>query len=383
MSELPPLPDIPAAARFVAPLLARGKELELADPVVSYYCKLHAAQQILARDLHKSDPATAEFVGDLLDQVEFMKANSPKLTSEYGQSILNDDTVASAYVESFAMNVFAKADKDVYDKTTSKATITKFMAAAAFFDLLNVFQVDDFAAAEDAEAVGEQETQGLDKDIKEKIKYCKWQAARIAKDYKKGNDPNTYDPPEPKADEQQQIDDLLSETIKDVEAEANTQSGASHDSAADPQEDEKADADDINPEDFFIPPPSTIPTTQHSATASGPAGPDVAPATYTPSPPTFPPSANPLSSIPVYVPPPPASSAFSHAAPNGSEKHASSLSRQQVQSILDESELITTVQKHCKFAISALTYEDMKTALKELDTARDLLLKNVPEKDLY
>lgn len=32
--------------------------------------------------------------------------------------------------------------------------------------------------------------------------------------------------------------------------------------------------------------------------------PDVAPATYTPSPPTFSPSANPSSSIPVYVPPP-------------------------------------------------------------------------------
>lgn len=138
MDSIPSLPPTPAAVKFVNTLLARSKELEQADAVIAYYCKLHAAQQILASNLHKTDASVAEFVGELLDQIEYLKANSPKLTSADGQAILSDDTVAASYVEAFALNVFAKADKDVYEKSTTKATIMKFMAAATFLDLLNV-----------------------------------------------------------------------------------------------------------------------------------------------------------------------------------------------------------------------------------------------------
>lgn len=370
MSELPALPDIPPALRFLSTTLTRGKELEIADPVISYYCKLHAAQQILAQNLHKTDAEAADFVGALLDQVEFMKSNSPKLTSEYGQSILNDETVASAYIESFAMNVFAKADKDVYDKTTTKTTITKFMAASTFFDLLNVFQNDSLGAEVD----GAQQVNGLDTDVKEKIKYCKWQAARIAKAYKQGIDPNEYDPPEPKKDEEQEVNDLLSQTAKEVELEneeALTSKDETEPSAQAQNEDNDKD-DDINPEDYFIPPPSTIPTHQPN---SGPADSSTESSTS-----SFQPDNLSAAGITIYKPSTPV-----HIPVSSQPTHQKSqgVTRQQAQIILDESELIATVQKRCKFAISALTYEDMKTALQQINEARDLLMKNVPEKDLY
>lgn len=41
--------------------------------------------------------------------------------------------------------------------------------------------------------------------------------------------------------------------------------------------------------------------------------------------------------------------------------------------VLDEDALIKQAQKHAKFAISALNYEDKETALKELQAAMDLL----------
>lgn len=390
MDSIPSLPPTPAAVKFVNTLLARSKELEQADAVIAYYCKLHAAQQILASNLHKTDASVAEFVGELLDQIEYLKANSPKLTSADGQAILSDDTVAASYVEAFALNVFAKADKDVYEKSTTKATIMKFMAAATFLDLLNVFGGDNNEDGSPKE--------GLDQDILEKIKYSKWQASRIAKDYKQGTDPNEYTPPAPSQEESQSVDDLLAQTVKDVELETHGDGEEESHGLSAPSVDQDtakvSNDEELNEDDFFIPPPSAAPLNSSTAIA----GPDIAPSTYTPSVPTFSPSSPPLPSTSPVPRAPPASNGFNHAPQNvpvynvpppsnsytNHTPHASEhLSRAQVQSILDESELITKVQKHCKFAISALTYEDMKTAFKEIDAARNLLLRNVPESELY
>lgn len=104
------------------------------------------------------------------------------------------------------------------------------------------------------------------------------------------------------------------------------------------------------------------------------AGPIHAYAPTSPSPAPAPAPAH--TSLPTYSPPAPAP--VPAQEPTGYHHH---LTKREVQSILDQSELITVVQKHCKFAISALTYEDMKTAMKELTTAMDLLKKNVPESE--
>lgn len=131
---------MPPSLKIINPFLLRAHELEQVEPVISYYCKVYAAQEILARNLHRSgDPSVTSFAGDLMDNIEAMRSSNPKLASEDGQGILADDDVARSYVEAFALNVFAKADKEVYDKTSSLATTQRFIAAATFLELLKLF----------------------------------------------------------------------------------------------------------------------------------------------------------------------------------------------------------------------------------------------------
>lgn len=300
MSTLTP----PASLKHLNTFILRSKELRNADPIISYYCMYHAAQLALAHP--NRDAEVTEFIGKLLDEVEQIKTTSPKLQSEEGKAIIADDEVSQAYIEGFALKVFAKADKDVYDKTTTKATIQAFMAAASFYDLLKIFQ------------------NPLESDIAEKIKYAKFQAARIAKAYKSGEDPNDYEPPVPKDPDE----DLLTQELLD---KANEE-----------VEEQKAFETKSPSLKAYSPPPRPQ---EFSPSLSE---------SYA-SPTTF---AQPVATPPPFVQP---------------EVHHKRLSKKEIQELMDDSELITTVQKHAKYAISALNYEDKQTAIKELTTALDLL----------
>lgn len=331
--------------------------------------KLHAVQQALATKLHLTDTDVAQFVGDLLDDIEGLKVNNTALTSEQGQAILNDEDVAQAYVENFAMKVFAKADKDIYNKTTTKGTGVTFIAAATFLDLLRVFQ------------------NPLDKDYADKIRYAKYHASRIIKAFKTGEDPNLYDPPVVE-NEEEQVNDLMNKASLEAQDEAPTEStadpdasqpfdlpsAASHDPTGAPLDLPSAAAHDPNEEPFRLPSAAS----HHPDAAPSPFGtgnlpsapsftPDITRSTSSPSPP------------PTKFSPPPAAprAAASRAPPplqtSAPASHGHHLTKQEVQTIMDETEVISTAQKHAKFAISALNYEDMSTAIRELTAALDLL----------
>lgn len=366
-----PLPPVPPVLKIFNTFLLRSRELEQADPVISYYCKFYVAEEILGRNLHRtSDTSVTDFVGSLMDELEEMRSENPKLASEEGQAILADDDVAKSYVEGFALNVFANADKDVYNKTSTIETTKKFMAAATFLELLKVFAGDD--------ETGEPKNT-VDKDIAEKIKYSKFQAARIAKAIKNGENPNDYTPPQPTKTEQEEIDDLLAGAVEsakldDEESDPSAASSApnftnSQGGFPDFIDDGVAPSTNTSsPPHAASPPASSFDNYFVSVPTVAPRAPPSPIAPSAPSQPTY-----------SYSPPPPTAPVVASPPP---EAHHH-LNKQQVQSILDESELISVVQKHCKFAISALTYEDMKTAMKELSTAMDLLKKNVPESELY
>ncbi|VVT48599.1 uncharacterized protein SAPINGB_P001858 [Magnusiomyces paraingens] len=367
------LPPVPPSLKIINPFLLRAHELEQVEPVISYYCKVYAAQEILARNLHRSgDPSVTSFAGDLMDNIEAMRSSNPKLASEDGQGILADDDVARSYVEAFALNVFAKADKEVYDKTSSLATTQRFIAAATFLELLKLFSGEENA---------------VDKDVAEKIKYAKFQAARIAKACKSGENPNDYTPPQPSKSEEEQVDELLADAVASANLDEQNGSAATTSSLTPSAPNGLPDFidDDISApqaptspslDNFFVPAPSQAPRSPSPVAPQFPpaAGPIHAYAPTSPSPAPAPAPAH--TSLPTYSPPAPAP--VPAQEPTGYHHH---LTKREVQSILDQSELITVVQKHCKFAISALTYEDMKTAMKELTTAMDLLKKNVPESE--
>lgn len=341
---------VPPGAKMVSSLVARAREMETADPIIAYFCKLHAVQQILGAQLHLSDTAVASFANDLLDDIETTKAEDPVLASEQGQAILADDTIAQAYVDNFALKVFAKADKDIYQKTTTKATALGFMAAAVFFDVERVFQPQ------------------LDVEIANKIKYSKFQATRILKAYKEGTDPNDYEPPAAVGEEDLQDDDVK------ITGEVSYDSTKSH---------------QLSNESLPIVPESDFnPVTTPAA---------VAPSNPPPTIPSVPPNVDHAESPVASAPPlssrisPPAnapgqissSSSTASASPIPSTQQASPIppaqpsahpyTRADAQKIMDRTTTISSAQKHAKFAISALNYEDISTAVSELSSALEQL----------
>ncbi|KAA8896481.1 hypothetical protein TRICI_006886 [Trichomonascus ciferrii] len=352
--------NVPESVKFVQGTLARGKELEKRDPVISYYCKLHAVQQILGQNLHQSSSEVAEFSSGLLDEVEQFKNDA--LADEKYQSIINDEQTAQVYVENFALKVFAKADNEVREQRSTRATPTTFLAAAVFLDTLKVFQSP------------------LEAHVQDKIKYAKFHAARILKALKAGEDPNLYEPPKEDQDEV----DALEQELGSIEVLDGQEKPAEEDQPAAPQAPAPA-----QPSSFLedegnttqTPPNDNLglpeaPPVLPKAPADAPIGKHGVSLPSAPSiPPPRPESPEKESQPQPHAPPAPAPA----PAPPPTAPSSKPISKQDVDSIVQQSNIISEAQKRAKYAISALNYEDVDTATSELQSALNLLAKYNPQ----
>ncbi|TBU63682.1 Vta1 like-domain-containing protein [Dichomitus squalens] len=177
------LPPIPPELKSIAPYLQRADETASADPVISYWCAYYAAQQGIA--LKVKDSAARHFLFDLLGLLE-------KIKSDIGPNdAVHDEPASAAYVENFALRVFAGADNEDRNGNITKNTARKFLAAANFLEILRTFDA-------------EKTTIDLP-DIEAKIKYAKWKAADIAKAFREGRRPT----PGPAASAAGSQDELL------------------------------------------------------------------------------------------------------------------------------------------------------------------------------
>jgi vacuolar protein sorting-associated protein VTA1 len=70
-------------------------------------------QKIIAGGLHSADQECTAYTTDLMEKLEHAKAQYPS------EDALLDDVAASAYIEQFALQTFAKGDRDM---TEDKAT---------------------------------------------------------------------------------------------------------------------------------------------------------------------------------------------------------------------------------------------------------------------
>ncbi|KAG9243303.1 Vta1 like-domain-containing protein [Calycina marina] len=163
--------NIPAKLRTadLTRFIVRAGQLELAKPVVAYWCEYWIVNQILSKGLHTGDDETLAYTMQLMDKLEKVKSDSTS------NDAIVDDVAGQAYVEEFALETFNRADRAVQAGKVTKQTADTFQAAVTFLELVNVW------AAPDAE------TQG-------KIKYAKWNAVRIMKALKEGKDPNDSNP---------------------------------------------------------------------------------------------------------------------------------------------------------------------------------------------
>ncbi|KAI0975292.1 Vta1 like-domain-containing protein [Xylaria arbuscula] len=153
----------------ITPFVVRAVQLESAKPVIAYWCYYWVVQQILKKQLHNADDECLNFTTTIMDKLEQMK------TDQANNDAILDDVAGQAYVEQFAQETFDRALRPLKANKVTQQTASTFEAAATFFQLVNVWGQPD------------PETQG-------KIKYAKWNAARILKAIKEGKDPNESNP---------------------------------------------------------------------------------------------------------------------------------------------------------------------------------------------
>ncbi|KAI0045200.1 DUF605-domain-containing protein [Auriscalpium vulgare] len=158
------LPPIPADLKPLTTFLQRAEETKTQDPIISYWCAYHAAQ--VGITLKAQGPTNRAFLGALLTSLENIRAALGP------QDAIDVESASSAYVENYALRVFTSADNEDRRGAASRMTVKKFVAAAAFLEVLKVFE--DKAPWEMHE---------------DKVRYSKWRAADIAKAIREGRKP--------------------------------------------------------------------------------------------------------------------------------------------------------------------------------------------------
>ncbi|KAJ4725178.1 protein OF MAMMALIAN LYST-INTERACTING PROTEIN 5-like [Melia azedarach] len=145
-------------AKLLLPYLQRADELQKHEPLVAYYCRLYAMERGLRIPQSDRTKTTNSLLVSLMNQLEKDK-KSLKLGPE-----------DNLYLEGFALNVFAKADKQDRAGRADLNTAKTFYAASIFFEILNQFGA-------------------LQPDLEQKQKYAAWKAADIRKALKEGRKP--------------------------------------------------------------------------------------------------------------------------------------------------------------------------------------------------
>ncbi|SPQ18443.1 9aa4dbfc-c348-4341-8ade-b453861e1da3 [Thermothielavioides terrestris] len=165
--------SVPAALRQadvnIWKCATKAAQLRTVKPIMAYWCDYWAVNQILAKQLHTSDQDILAYTTASVEKLEQTK-------SDYAnEDAVTDDAAGQAYVEQFAQETLDRAERAVRANRVTQQTATTFDAAATFFHVANIWGP-------------------VDRETQQKIKYAKWNAARIIKAIKEGKDPNESNP---------------------------------------------------------------------------------------------------------------------------------------------------------------------------------------------
>ncbi|KAJ5617266.1 hypothetical protein N7537_002380 [Penicillium hordei] len=163
--------NIPAGLRSadIGRFAIRAAQIEKAKPVVAYWCNFHIVNQIIERGLHSADDEIKLYTTNLVDKLEQFKVENPE------NDTVTDTVAASAYVEQFGLEVFSRAEAAMNANKVTKQTGDTFLAAATFLELCSIWGP-------------------LDPELAGRIKFAKFHAVRIVKALKAGEDPNATNP---------------------------------------------------------------------------------------------------------------------------------------------------------------------------------------------
>ncbi|KAJ2555300.1 hypothetical protein EV175_002304 [Coemansia sp. RSA 1933] len=154
--------QVPDEFKEILPYLQRAQEVAKVDPVVSYFCKYYAVRRAIGSG--KTSPESQEYLSKLMDQLELEKGQLE------GHEGMKDDATASAHCSLFGLRIFVKADSEDRGGEAGKMTARNFIVASQFLQIVASFG-------------------DLPEGISEKIKYAKWRAAEILKAIREGRPP--------------------------------------------------------------------------------------------------------------------------------------------------------------------------------------------------
>ncbi|XP_059048415.1 vacuolar protein sorting-associated protein VTA1 homolog [Achroia grisella] len=302
------IPECPPSLKSIQHYLKTAAEHDTRDPVVAYWCRLHALQVGL-KLTSKKTPEETKVLMALMDWLEEAK----KINKD--NEAVSNEVAAQAHLENYALKLFMYADKQDREQNYGKNVVKAFYTAGMIYDVLTTF--------------GE-----LTDEATQNRKYAKWKAAYIHNCLKNGETPV----PGPM---QSEDGDQTNEGSADN----------SQDTTTTPQV------------PGFLPvTPATLPIMPSNFNNSLPdpntamrAASQLPPVPYTPDP-------NPGGFVPYdpsEQPQPPQPSALY----GDNTSFVAQLTPDQ----------IAKAQKYCKWASSALNYDDVKTAINNLRNALELL----------
>ncbi|EGV61834.1 DUF605-domain-containing protein [Yamadazyma tenuis ATCC 10573] len=367
--------DIPESLKTnkdIVPYIVRSNELEDINPIVSYYCKIYVLEHILNKKLHKDDKEVEAFTIHLLDDTELMKTSDDDSLTK----VLNDKNLSINVVFSFSLKIFNGCIHELNNYTGAKlALVNKIKACLNFMSLTEVFKNDDidFSSLTGGKYTSYDEFNKFNKD---RIKLLKYNLSKLIKDeieikgeqdeldqelQRMESEFKEAEDEEPKeAEDETSKEDLPQETLPSLgspEIKASSE---------DPPQ-----FIDSEPEE-----PVTLPGVPHFS-------PDDDNDIKLPGAPQFLPHddlshINKTSAIHVFEPekddPQKKEPPKPQSKPQKKPVHGHApITKEHINSILDRQESMTKAQKHCKFAVSALNYEDLDTAEKEVLQALEMI----------
>lgn len=316
---------LPAQLKPIQHHLRTAQEHEKRDPVVAYYCRLYAMQTGMKLD--SKTPECRKFLVKLMDQLESMK-------KELGDNdSISQEVVGNAHIENYALKMFLYADNEDRAGRFHKNMIKSFYSASLLLDVLSVF--------------GE-----LSEENIQHRKYARWKATYIHNCLKSGETPQAGPIG---MDEDEEAGEFGAEGF----------SGPSHGGS------------------FRGGPPPNSYQDQDQDLGPGP-GPGIG---FTPSPgsgasgpPTtnfnnihIPPGAHAPANTPAEVPPPTEAVKPVPLPRSVPTVDPTLLNAQQQGGVQLSPDDFSKAQKYCKYAGSALQYEDVGTAIQNLQKALKLL----------
>jgi vacuolar protein sorting-associated protein VTA1 len=420
------IPESLKTDKSVSSFIARSIEIAGVNPVVSYYCKLYVLEYILSNKLHTTSKDVERFTIELLDETETLKKDS----DESVQQALADKSISLSIVLSFSYKLFNSCLETLsnYTRAVNKqALIGKLRATINFLTILSTFVNGDDSTIDWKKLTGGKANTAAEFDNlnKEKIKVIKYQLSKLIKNeipFKDepndkeledeldkelaalGDNSETKLPGAPSfLPEEEFPSEKLPETPKFTDDEDNDEFKLPGAPSFLPEDDNNdfnnfklpsAPKDlDSSDNDFKLP---SAPKNLDSGSNSDSEG-----NVKLPGVPHFPPensesdSEVKLPGAPKYLPDDDLShinrNSSIHVFPPDNEpkahipapvksiptkpptNHHPHLTKENISHIVDKTELINKVQKHAKFAISALNYEDIATAERELLQGLELL----------